>query len=152
ELMTKNTGCNTRRVLLVGLISLALLVLVFTAVGVILLTKYKDVDTPSSAELSMPSISLEEWLGGELYTKGFNGTWISGDEILYQDWMDNLMIFNVSSRRSRYVLNATNPVLGTSLDRQLSADRKFLLLAFNYQRLYRHTYLALYRIINLETL
>ncbi|KAJ8679458.1 hypothetical protein QAD02_015245, partial [Eretmocerus hayati] len=152
ELMTKSTGCNTRRLLFIGLIALALLLLICTAIGVIVITRGKNSDSPGSAGLSMPSISLKEWLDGELSTKSFNGTWLSGDEILYQDLSSNLMIFDIPSKRSRFVLNATTTELVTTFDHQFSADRKFLLIAYNYQKLFRHTYLAFYKVINLQTL
>ncbi|XP_008202160.1 venom dipeptidyl peptidase 4 isoform X1 [Nasonia vitripennis] len=151
ELMTKSTGCNTRRLLVVGLIATIVLVLVITATAAILLTS-ADREAARTEALGASGISVEEWLGGSLSTKSFNGTWLSGDEILYEDESGNLMIFDASSRQSRNVLNITNSALVASFDHQFSADRKYLLLAFNYQRLFRHTYLAQYKIVNLETL
>ncbi|XP_058799148.1 venom dipeptidyl peptidase 4-like isoform X2 [Phymastichus coffea] len=151
ELMTKSTGCKTRRLLLIGLVVTILLVLVITATAAVLLSG-NDRETARIEAFTGQGISLEEWLGGSLSTKGFNGTWLSGDEIFYEDESGNLMIFNVTSKRSRTVLNISNSALSASFDHQFSADRKYLLLAFNYQRQFRHTYLAQYKIVNLETL
>lgn len=148
DLMTKNKQRNWRRLLAGGLIVVVVLGLVVAAT--ILLTGSPD--SSGSRTPGAPGISLEEWLAGSLSPKSFNGTWISGNEILYRDETGNLVIYNVSSREPRIILNSINPALISSFDHQLSADRRYLLLAIDYQKLYRHTYLAHYRIVNLKTL
>ncbi|XP_015439298.1 PREDICTED: prolyl endopeptidase FAP-like [Dufourea novaeangliae] len=148
DLMTKNKLRNWRHLFAGGLIVAVVLGLVVTAT--ILLT-----GSPDSSDSGTPAaagISLEEWLAGSLSPKSFNGTWISGNEILYRDETGNLVIYNVTSRQPRKVLSSSNAALISSFDHQLSADRKYLLLATDYQKLYRHTYLANYRIVNLKTL
>ncbi|XP_014205083.1 venom dipeptidyl peptidase 4 isoform X2 [Copidosoma floridanum] len=152
ELMTKSAGWSTRRLLLAGLLTAVLLVLVVTLTAAAVLTGASARDASRSEAPGPSGISLEEWLDGSLSTKSFNGTWLSGDEILYEDEGGNLMIFNASSRQRRKVLDISNTPLITSFYHQFSADRKYLLLAFNYQRLFRHTFLAQYKIVNLETL
>ncbi|XP_039303125.1 dipeptidyl aminopeptidase-like protein 6 isoform X3 [Solenopsis invicta] len=147
DLMTKNKQRYRWRLLACGIVVIIVLALVIAAA--ILLTGSPD--STASRTNGAPGISLEEWLSGSLSPKSFNGTWISGDEILYRDEIGNLLIYNVSSAASRIVLDFSNPSLLSSFDHQLSADRKYLLLALNYQKLYRHTYLAHYRLVNLET-
>ncbi|XP_012141097.2 venom dipeptidyl peptidase 4 isoform X2 [Megachile rotundata] len=148
DLMTKSKQRNWRRLLAGGLVVLVVLGLVVAAA--ILLTGSPD--SSGSRTPSAPGISLEEWLAGSLSPKSFNGTWISGNEILYRDEAGNLLIYNVVSRKPRKILDSNNNALMSSFDHQLSADRKYLLLATDYQKLYRRTYLARYRIVNLETL
>ncbi|XP_014604197.1 PREDICTED: venom dipeptidyl peptidase 4 isoform X1 [Polistes canadensis] len=148
NLMTKNKRTNWRRLLAGGLVTIVALALVVAAV--ILLTGSPDSST--SRTTSAPGISLEEWLAGSLSPKSFNATWLSGNEILYRDEIGNLVIYNVESASSKIILDMTNSALLSSFDHQISADRKYLLLAINYQKLYRHTYLAHYRIVNLKTL
>ncbi|XP_076231045.1 venom dipeptidyl peptidase 4 [Calliopsis andreniformis] len=148
DLMTKNKQRNWRRLLAGGLIALVVLGLVVAAT--ILLTGSPDSSGQRTSDA--PGISLEEWLAGSLSPKSFNGTWISGNEILYRDEMGNLVIYNVSSKEPRILLSSNNSALLSSFNHQLSADRKYLLLAIDYQKLYRHTYLAHYRIVNLRTL
>ncbi|XP_017885602.1 venom dipeptidyl peptidase 4 isoform X2 [Ceratina calcarata] len=147
DLMTK-TQKNWRRLLAGCLVAVMVLGLVVAAA--ILLTG--SLDSSGSRAPAAPGISLEEWLAGSLSPKSFNGTWISGNEILYRDETGNLLIYNVTSRKPRTILDSSNNALMSSFDHQLSADRKYLLLAIDYQKLYRHTYLAHYRIVNLETL
>ncbi|XP_036148733.1 venom dipeptidyl peptidase 4 isoform X5 [Monomorium pharaonis] len=148
DLMTKNKQRYRWRLLACGIVIIIVLALVIAAA--ILLTGSPD--SAASRTNGAPGISLEEWLSGSLSPKSFNGTWISGDEILYRDEIGNLLIYNVSSATSKIMLDYSNPSLLSSFDHQLSADRKYLLLALNYQKLYRHTYLAHYRLVNLETL
>ncbi|XP_020285677.1 venom dipeptidyl peptidase 4 isoform X2 [Pseudomyrmex gracilis] len=144
DLMTKNKQRYRWRLLAGCVVVIIVLALVITAA--ILL------DSAGNRTRTARGITLKEWLSGSLSSKSFNGTWINGDEILYRDESGNLLIFNASSTTSRILLDSNNPVLQSSFDHQLSADRKYLLLALNYQKLYRHTYLAHYKIVNLETL
>ncbi|KAK1130498.1 hypothetical protein K0M31_018630, partial [Melipona bicolor] len=58
----------------------------------------------------------------------------SGNEILYRDETGNLLIYNVTSRKPRRILESSNNALMSSFDHQLSADRKYLLLAIDYQK------------------
>ncbi|XP_076165408.1 venom dipeptidyl peptidase 4 isoform X2 [Ptiloglossa arizonensis] len=148
DLMTKSKQRNWRRLLAGGLVVVVVLGLVVAAA--ILLAGSPD--SSGSRTPGAPGISLEEWLRGSLSPKSFNGTWISGSEILFRDESGNLVIYNVTSREPRIILNTTNAALLSSFDHQLSADEKYLLLALDYQKLYRHTYLAHYKIVNLETL
>ncbi|XP_057327710.1 venom dipeptidyl peptidase 4-like isoform X2 [Microplitis mediator] len=151
ELMTKNNRRNWRRLLVGALIAIVVLVLLIAAI--ILLTGGPDSGS-SRTTTTASSITLEEWLGGWLSTKSFNGTWLSDDEILYQDELGNLMIYNVNADDSKLVLPITNPVLGSPLtfDFELSPDRNYLLVMSNHQKFFRYTYLAQYRIVNLKTM
>ncbi|XP_046586430.1 venom dipeptidyl peptidase 4 isoform X1 [Neodiprion lecontei] len=148
ELMTKSKRQGWRRLLIGSIVAIVVIALIIAAV--FLLT-----GSPADSSSDSPSasgITLEEWLGGSLATKSFNGTWLSGSEILFQDESGNLVIRNVTSGTSRTILEVTNMILAISFDYEISADRNYLLLASNYHKLYRHTYLAHYTIINLQTL
>ncbi|XP_066587909.1 venom dipeptidyl peptidase 4 isoform X2 [Prorops nasuta] len=146
-LMTTSKQRNWRRLLAVGLVAIVVVALVVAAS--ILLTGRPD--SSASGTPGTPGISLEEWLAGSLSAKSFNGTWLSGDEILYRDVNGNLVLYNVTRRSSMILLDRSSSSLDSTFDHQMSADRKYLLLALNYQKLYRHTYLAQYKIVNLET-
>ncbi|XP_043476742.1 venom dipeptidyl peptidase 4 isoform X2 [Leptopilina heterotoma] len=148
DMMTKNKRRNWRRLLAGGLIAIVVLALVITVA--ILLNSGPNSSEPKA--LTAAGVSLEEWLGGSLSTKSFNGTWLSDDEILYRDEKGSLIIFNVTSKIFHTILDFKNKALATSFYYEISADRKYLLLASAYQKLYRHTFLAHYRIVNLQTL
>ncbi|XP_011066931.1 PREDICTED: prolyl endopeptidase FAP-like isoform X2 [Acromyrmex echinatior] len=136
DLMTKNKQRYKWRLLACGIVLIIVLALVIAAA--ILLTGSPD--STASRTNGAAGISLEEWLSGSLSPKSFNGTWISGDEILYRDEIGNLLIYNVSSAASKSLLDSSNPDLLSSFDHHLSADRKYLLLALNYQKLFSKTY------------
>ncbi|XP_076681327.1 venom dipeptidyl peptidase 4 isoform X3 [Andrena cerasifolii] len=148
DLMTKNKQRNWRRFLVGGMVIVFVLGLIIVAA--ILLTGSPN--SSGTKATDAPSISLEEWLAGSLSPKSFNGTWISGNEILYRDESGNLVIYNVTSKQPKIILSSSNAALLSSFDHQLSADRRYILLAIDYQKLHRHTYLAHYRIVNLKTL
>ncbi|XP_015112517.1 venom dipeptidyl peptidase 4 isoform X2 [Diachasma alloeum] len=148
ELMTKNNRRNWRRLLVGGLIAIVVLALLITAI--ILLTASPN--SPSSRTTTTSSITLDDWLWGSLSTKPFNGTWINDDEILYRNESGDLMVYNIENSSARVLLPISHPALRSSFDHQLSPDGKYMLFASNYQKFYRHTYLAEYRIVNLQTL
>ncbi|KAL7305171.1 hypothetical protein TKK_0002566 [Trichogramma kaykai] len=154
DMTTRNYNAS-RRNWIIGMILLFVLVLVVTGTAVPLLGNHKtsDVDALKSDQpaLAYPGVTLREWLNGSFNARSFNGTWLSGREILYEDDNGDIVIFDVQARRSRSVFNISRTANMASFDQQFSADRKYLLLAFNYQRLFRHTYLAQYKIVNLET-
>ncbi|KAG7197411.1 hypothetical protein KM043_017105 [Ampulex compressa] len=72
-LMTKDKQRSWRRLLVGGIVILVVFALV--AAAAILLTDSPD--SSASKTKRSPAISLEEWLGGSLSPKSFNGTWIS---------------------------------------------------------------------------
>ncbi|XP_034934341.1 venom dipeptidyl peptidase 4 isoform X2 [Chelonus insularis] len=149
EMMTKNTRRNWRKLLAVGVLTLVVLSLLITA-AIFLTGKGNSGNPPPTTS----SITIEQWLEGWLTPKGFNGTWLTDDEILLQDENGNLIIYNITSDSSKLVLAITHPVLGSPLtfNFELSPNRKYLLVASNHQKFYRYTYFAQYRIVNLRTL
>ncbi|XP_012256545.3 venom dipeptidyl peptidase 4 isoform X3 [Athalia rosae] len=148
ELMTKSKRRGWRRFLIGAIVGIIVIALISAAV--FLLTSSPS---DSSADEPLPEgITLEDWLRGALATKSFNGTWLSGNEVLFQDENGNVAIRNVTGEKPTTILSVTNVNLAASFDYKLSADRNYLLLASNYQKLYRHTYLAQYTIVNLDTL
>ena len=150
DLMASNRRCSTQRVLLI--VALAVFAVALVAVAVVAYVSTNEEHyPPRNDSLGAPGILLNEWLNGSLSTKNFNGSWLSDDEILYQDNDGNLLLFNVSARTGRSVFEVAKSANAASFDHWFSADRKYLLLAFYYQRLFRHTFLAQYKIINLET-
>ncbi|KAK0080428.1 hypothetical protein PV325_013967, partial [Microctonus aethiopoides] len=133
ELMTKNNRRNWRRLLAGGFI--AIIVLALLIATIILLTVNRDTKTSQASTAS--SITLEQWLNGWVSTKSFNGTWLSDDEILYRDLHGNIVIYNCNTASSKIILETSHPDLDpqTVFDYDISPDRKYLLVASNYQKL-----------------
>ncbi|KAJ8921034.1 hypothetical protein NQ315_015830 [Exocentrus adspersus] len=106
----------------------------------------EEVEAPAAEALN-----LEDFLSGKFVPKSFNATWTSGNELLYKDSNDNLVLRNVENATTKVLLEATDNVLLTAFDFHLSADGLYLLVAYNYQKLYRHSFKAHYLIIDLNT-
>ncbi|XP_018579789.1 venom dipeptidyl peptidase 4 isoform X2 [Anoplophora glabripennis] len=103
-------------------------------------------DTPAQE-----SLNLEDYLSGKFVPNTFNATWTSGTELLYRDSDDNLVLLNMENSTSKILLDSTDNVLLTAFDYHLSGDGLYLLVAYNYQKLYRHSFKAQYQIIDINT-
>lgn len=105
-----------------------------------------EVDTPVQ-----DTLNLEDYLNGKFSPRTFNGTWTSGSELLYTDSEDNLVLLNLDNSTSKILLDSTENVQIAAFDYQISADGLYLLVAYNYQKLYRHSFKAQYQIIDINT-
>ncbi|KAJ8970898.1 hypothetical protein NQ317_009050, partial [Molorchus minor] len=73
------------------------------------------------------------------------------NELLYTDESGNLVHRNLESNSSTTLLESNDSILIAAFDFQLSADGLFLLVAYNYQKLYRHSFRAQYTIVELSS-
>ncbi|KAK5646663.1 hypothetical protein RI129_005127 [Pyrocoelia pectoralis] len=106
----------------------------------------------SPLEKEAKAISLEDYIDGRLNPKSFNGTWISGNEIMYRSQNGDIRVYNTDTLNHEILVSFhATPILPRAVDYSLSADRKFLLVAHDYQKIYRHSYVAQFTIINLKT-
>lgn len=127
-------------------IAIVVIIAIFTFVG--------SDKTSLSARISSsgPTISLEDVLGGKFGSKSFNASWVSGHELLYRSIDDgSIMIYNVQTNNRTEILPGKAPVLKSAFEYELSPDHKFLLIAHDYQKIYRHSYVAQYSVVNLST-
>lgn len=95
------------------------------------------------------SIKLEDILSGKLNTRRFNGTWINGDTILYKTPEGYLQEYDAAENQLSFLSKSER--LNSYVLHELSPDRKFVLLARNYIKLFRHSFLAQYDILNVDT-
>ncbi|XP_074601842.1 prolyl endopeptidase FAP-like [Brevipalpus obovatus] len=96
-------------------------------------------------------IEMNDFLSGEFYPRQFNGTWLSGKELMYRDEINNLLIWNVDQNisSSQQLVSNTVFTINNAQDFSLSADRTHLLLLHGMEKIFRHTFtahLSLYRI------
>lgn len=126
-----------------------LLVIALTAVIVVLVVFLKN----EHNALEIPSVSnaikLEDILEGKLNSRRFNGTWINEDTILYKSSEGYLQIYNVSAKQMNIL--SKNERLSLYSLQELSPDKKYILLAKNFIKLFRHSFLAQYDILNIDT-
>lgn len=97
------------------------------------------------------TINLEDLLNYKYNPKSFNGTWVSGNQFLYKDLKDDVLLYNLASGSTSPLLFSNDSILLTAFDFRLSADGQYLLVAHDYQKLYRHSFKARYTVVNLST-
>ncbi|KAG5896521.1 hypothetical protein JTB14_020494 [Gonioctena quinquepunctata] len=146
DLITSKGKSDKRKIIIGGVVGSVAFALVLAAIILLAKGKKEDKIGPTAAALT-----LEDFLHGKFQHKGFNGTWTSGDELIYSDPDGNLVLLNLERNTSKVLIDSTDNLLLIAFDFQLSADGLYLLVASNYQKLYRHSYLALYTIIELST-
>ncbi|KAF5295430.1 hypothetical protein FQA39_LY13091 [Lamprigera yunnana] len=127
--------------------------LIVAAAIIIAIVLFAGKSNAAPLEKEASALSLEDFIEGRLNPKPFNGSWISDTEIIYRGQNGDIRLFSAKTMTHDVVLRiSTTPVLATALDFTLSADKKFLLVAHDYQKIYRHSYVAQFTIINLKTL
>ncbi|KAM7358770.1 dipeptidyl peptidase 4 omega isoform 3-T6 [Cochliomyia hominivorax] len=113
-------------------------------------------DVPNNdANTSSPAvgINLEDVLTGKLAAKHFNGSWTTGNSIIYKvnnnfQNLQAIMEYNVvDKKKTRLMLDTERQYILY----EKSADGKYLLLAKNYKKNFRHSFLADYDIYDIET-
>ncbi|XP_076628589.1 dipeptidyl peptidase 10 isoform X1 [Colletes latitarsis] len=147
ELVSANPNQrNWRGILIALLVIVAVLALIVTSVA--LLTPPDEGPRVRGARLR-----LSEVLSGELTPLLFNGSWASEQHICYRDVWGGISLLHISQRNvtSRSLMpNETFRRLNPAKF-SLSPDRKYLLLAHNVKKLFRHSYLAQYTIYDVNT-
>ncbi|KAH8378694.1 hypothetical protein KR009_000791 [Drosophila setifemur] len=116
-----------------------------TALVFILRTDEKD-NSDSDNSNSNNAIDLEDVLSGQLYAKRFNGSWSNGDSLIYKENSSIMELDVKTGVRTALLHNAAHYVLY-----EKSADGQFLLLAKNYKKNFRYSFLAEYDLYNLNT-
>ncbi|KAH8404545.1 hypothetical protein KR222_011856 [Zaprionus bogoriensis] len=92
------------------------------------------------------AIDLEDVLTGQLYAKRFNGSWSSGSNVIYKENADIVELNTKTQVVTTLLANVPHYVLY-----EKSADGQCLLLAKNYKKNFRHSFLAQYDIYNISS-
>ncbi|KAH0563927.1 hypothetical protein KQX54_008145 [Cotesia glomerata] len=117
--MTKTNRRNWRRLLAGALIAIVVLVLLITAI--ILLTGSPESGSARTTTTAS-SITLEEWLGGWLSAKSFNGTWLSVD-YFKRSRASKQTFQNFEVCKTFHIVFDTNGSLKPSLERDDNEER-----------------------------
>ncbi|XP_034121964.1 venom dipeptidyl peptidase 4 isoform X1 [Drosophila guanche] len=135
-----------RRVRIILSLVTAVIAVALLATALVFILK-TDKDNGSSSDNSESNgIDLEDVLSGQLYAKRFNGSWSNGNTVLYKD-NASIMEYDVKTgARTPLLHNAAHYVLY-----EKSADGDLLLLAKNYKKNFRYSFLAEYDIYNFST-
>lgn len=148
-------------------------VIVLTCNGAI-----KSYEAASMSNLFANPISLEGVLSGQYLAKYMNATWMSDYELIYRDedvsvlnsliffafgflfsfskylrfFQMNVLKFDVDTNEVIVVANASQiPILKRSFSAEISPDFQYLLLGRDHRIVFRHTTLARYSILDLES-
>lgn len=131
------------------------------------------------SNLSENPISLESVLSGQYLAKHMNATWMSDYELIYRDedvsveptilyfflfifkmfavrcslfFQMNVLKFDVDANEVIVIANASQiPILKSSISAEISPDLQYLLLGRDHRMVFRHTTLARYAILDLES-
>ncbi|EDW26282.1 GL24559 [Drosophila persimilis] len=135
-----------RRVRIILSIVTAVIFVALLATALVFILKADDDNGSSSDNSGNNGIDLEDVLSGQLYAKRFNGSWSNDNSVLYKD-NASIMEYDVKTGvRTALLHNAAHYVLY-----EKSADGELLLLAKNYKKNFRYSFLAEYDIYNFST-
>ncbi|XP_032066703.1 dipeptidyl peptidase 4 [Thamnophis elegans] len=125
---------------LLGLLALGVIITAIV-VPVVLLTR-EDSDIRIK-------FSLEDYLSNEFQYKSFNVRWMSGHEYVYTN-QNNVFLYNIDDGKTPIILSNDTLDNFNSSEAILSPDKKFALLRYNYEKVWRHSYTASYHIYDLN--
>ncbi|KAH1014109.1 hypothetical protein HUJ04_003003 [Dendroctonus ponderosae] len=143
DLILSNTKRKKRMWIIGSITGAVAIALVITAI--VILVKAKKVEEEAI------TLNLEDFLNYKYNPKSFNGTWVSGNKFLYTDSDGNLLLYNLETSGTSTLLTFNDSIILTAFDFSMSANGEYLLVAYDYQKLYRHSYRAKYIIVNLST-
>ncbi|KAM9305677.1 dipeptidyl peptidase 4-like [Gastrophryne carolinensis] len=130
---------------LIGLL-VGVVVVVAIAVPVALLAT-KEEKKPDSRR----TYTLDDYFGDQLRTRSYGLRWISDNEYLHRTRDNNVVIISADTGEAKTLILNTTISNSNASYYELSPDRKYALMQYNYEKLWRYSNTASYRIINVET-
>ena len=94
--------------------------------------------------------SLSEVVNNAYRPERWNATWVSDTEYAYKNLRGELALFNVESGQSSTLVPAGVLDEPRAFKYWLSPDKQFLLMAIRPQKLFRHSFIAVYDIYNVR--
>ncbi|XP_018904753.1 venom dipeptidyl peptidase 4 isoform X2 [Bemisia tabaci] len=148
ELVAKNRSGKRKFILLT-----VIPVMILGIAAVLLLTVGDGdgaADKGASPSRALPLSDITEgWF--DRSSPVWNGTWVSDTEILMKDEHENLILHDVEAAKSTVVLeNNPDKLLSTGIQYELSADKRYIMIATTYTRLYRYSFIARYQIYDIQ--
>ncbi|KAH8369571.1 hypothetical protein KR093_000193 [Drosophila rubida] len=138
-----------RRVRIILSIVAAVVAVALVATMIVFVVGSGEDDKPSD-NTGDKGINLDDVLSGQLYAKRFNGSWGNGNTLIYKvhsGVSDEIIELDTKTQTpTKLMSNASQYVLY-----EKSADGQFLLLAKNYKKNFRYSFLAQYDIYNISS-
>ncbi|XP_063905183.1 inactive dipeptidyl peptidase 10 isoform X2 [Zophobas morio] len=145
ELVSSNTNQRNWRGILIALLVIVV-VLALIVTSVVLLTPPDEGPRVKGARFK-----LQDILSHDFQPLRFNGTWISDSELVYKDQWGGISVMQASNLSVRTLMSNQTFLRLNPARFSLSPDQRYLLLAQNVQKLFRHSYLAQYTIYDIQT-
>ncbi|XP_037042079.1 inactive dipeptidyl peptidase 10 [Bradysia coprophila] len=145
ELVSANPNQRNWRGILIALLVIVI-VLALIVTSVILLTPPDE-----GPRVKGSRIKLQDIVDGHYTPMRVNGTWISAEEFLYQNQWGGISLLNAINLSERVLMSNTTFKTLAPVRFSLSADKKYLLLALNVQKLFRHSQIAQYSVYDIQT-
>ncbi|XP_055708807.1 venom dipeptidyl peptidase 4 isoform X3 [Phlebotomus papatasi] len=136
---------NYKKIAIIGVVVVVILVAII--VPVVLLTG-KSEDPPPG---NKTPIELEDVLTGRLSARRFNGSWISDQHVLFRDISGDVVLYDATQKSRRVLVSTQNEKLAEGVKFDLSPDHNYLLVATQHKKIFRHSFLALYDIVELSS-
>ncbi|XP_012252193.2 venom dipeptidyl peptidase 4 [Athalia rosae] len=99
-----------------------------------------ETEVDGKADDDLVPVTLEDIYSGYYSASGFNGSWISSNEIMYRDGATrDIHKFNVETLESSYFLNATVLSAWNGTSYSISADGNYVLIGHSSISGFRHS-------------
>ncbi|XP_064553883.1 uncharacterized protein Dpp10 isoform X2 [Drosophila montana] len=145
ELVSSNPNQRNWRGILIALLVI-IIVLALIVTSVVLLTPPDE-----GPRVKGQRIKLQDIVDGLYVPQRANGSWIDAEEFLYQDHLGRICLLNAANRTERVLMSNVTFKTLAPFTFSISADKRFLLLAQNVVKLFRHSYLAQYTLFDIHT-
>ncbi|CRL07192.1 CLUMA_CG020174, isoform A [Clunio marinus] len=126
-----------------GLCFVAILVILAIVLSVVLISK-------DDKENNHQDLELSDILSGSLQPRRFNGTWIDDNTFHYFDTHGNFMVYDVAQKKSEIFMNKSSDKFFEAISYEFSADRKYILTATDYEKLFRHSFFSYWYVYDVE--
>ncbi|XP_078620730.1 dipeptidyl peptidase 4-like isoform X1 [Branchiostoma floridae x Branchiostoma japonicum] len=126
----------TRKALLVTLGVIVLIAAITAAITVPLFLLYGG--TPDNR----PSYTFDDMFNQKFSYKGFSARWISDEDYLYRDEDGAVLTKNVRTNMTTVLMDNTTFTEYDAFDYRVSPDMQYVLLSYNYRKVFRHSFTA----------
>ncbi|XP_021949323.2 venom dipeptidyl peptidase 4 [Folsomia candida] len=100
------------------------------------------------------SITLDDVLGGKFYAKGFNGSFVDSTTLQFFNTNGDFVTFSMETKTTKIIVSNQEFIVKLQYRPfrcDFSPSKKYLLVSYDPQKIYRHSVYALYSVIDLET-